>query len=87
MTFPPSGRALLLTFIGLVVLAGGSWLAADYGTGTGVALAIAAVKAGMIGFVFMELGGAHAGDRIIIAVAALFIALLVGGTLTDVAFR
>ena len=32
---PPTGRALVLTFVGLIVLAVISWVAADLGTGSG----------------------------------------------------
>ena len=87
MHAPPSGRTLVLTFIALIVLAALSWVAATLGTGTGVALTIAALKAGAIAFVFMELGRAHAVDRIIAAIAVLFVVLLCLGAAADVAFR
>ena len=82
-----SGRALILTYVGLVVLAVGSWILAGAGTGTAVALAIAAVKALAIALVFMELAAAHAVDRTIAAIAVLFVILLCVGSLADVALR
>jgi len=80
-------RSLILTFVALVALAAGSWLLASWGTGTGVALAIAAVKAGLIAAVFMELWTAEPVDRAIGAVAVLFVVLLCVGAVADVAFR
>ena len=56
-----SARALVLTYIALVVLAAASFLAEN----TGVALGIAVVKAILIALVFMELWRAHASDRMI----------------------
>ena len=82
-----SGRALVLAFAALVALAAISWIAADLGTGTSIALAIAATKALVIAFVFMELGRAHAVDRTIAVVAVLFVALMCTGAIADVVFR
>ena len=82
-----SSRALVLTFAALVALAAISWIAAVLGTGTGVALAIAAVKAALIALVFMELAHAHTADRVIAVVAVLFVVLLCAGSVADVAFR
>lgn len=87
MRAPPTGRALILTYVALVVLAALSWLAAAAGTGTAVALVIAAAKALAIALVFMELWRAHATDRIIAAIAVLFVILLCVGALGDVALR
>lgn len=87
MHAPPTGRALVLTFIALIALAAISWVAATLGTGTGVALSIAALKALAIALVFMELGRAHAVDRIIAVVAVGFVVLLCLGAVADVAFR
>jgi caa(3)-type oxidase subunit IV len=84
---PPSGLALILTFIALIVLAAASWLLADAGTGTGVALAIAATKALLIGLFFMELVCASPVDRTIALVALGFVMLLTLGALADVAYR
>lgn len=83
----PSGLALIATYAGLVVLAAVSWLLADVGSGTVVALVIAAAKAILIALVFMELIRAHATDRIIAAIAVLFVVLLCVGALGDVALR
>jgi caa(3)-type oxidase subunit IV len=87
MHAPPSGRALILTYVGLVILAALSWAAAALGTGTAVALAIASLKALGIAVVFMELARAHATDRIIAAIAVLFVVLLCVGAFADVALR
>jgi cytochrome c oxidase subunit 4 len=84
---PPSGLALILTFLALLVLAGASWAAAALGTGTAVALSIAALKAALIALIFMELTRAHSTDRVIALVAALFVILLCVGSIADVAFR
>jgi len=84
---PPSGLALVLTFLGLLALAGASWAAAALGTGTAVALSIAALKAALIALIFMELTRAHSTDRVIALVAALFVILLCVGAVADVAFR
>jgi caa(3)-type oxidase subunit IV len=82
-----TARALILTYVALVALAVASWLLASAGTGTAVALLIASVKALLIALVFMELWRAHAVDRIVAAVAVLFVILLCAGALADVAFR
>lgn len=87
MPKPPSSRALIWTFVALIVLAVASWVAASLGTGTWLALLIAAVKALAIAAVFMELAMAEPVDRIIAIVAALFVILLCVGTLGDVGFR
>lgn len=87
MHAPPSGRALILTYLALIALAALSWWAAEMGTGTFVALAIAGSKALGIALVFMELVRASVTDRIAAAVAVLFVLLLCLGSLTDVAFR
>jgi caa(3)-type oxidase subunit IV len=87
MTSPPTGRALVVTYLALVALAAASWLAAELGTGAAIALAIAAAKVAAIGGVFMELGAAHATDRIAVAIAVLFVLLLCAGAVADVALR
>lgn len=84
---PPSGRTLVLTFLGLMVLAVGSWILSAIGTGTGVAIGIAAIKAILIALFFMELVCAPAVDRTIAVVAVLFVLLLTVGVLADVAYR
>jgi caa(3)-type oxidase subunit IV len=78
---------LALTFLALVVLAIVSWVLADAGAPTVVALVIAAVKAILIGLVFMELSHAHIVPRTIAIVMILFIALLISGVMTDVDLR
>jgi caa(3)-type oxidase subunit IV len=84
---PPSGLALILTFVALLVLAGASWLLASAGTGTGVAMAIAAAKALLIALFFMELVCASPVDRTIASIALIFVLLLTLGALADVAYR
>ena len=83
----PTGRAIVLTYLLVVVLAAASWIAASLGTGTGLALAIAAVKTIAIALVFMELIASPASDRVIAVIAVLFVALMCAGLLGDVAFR
>ena len=80
-------KALVLTFIGLVVLATASWIASSAGAPTAVSLVIAGVKAVIIGLIFMELRAAHAVPRTIAVVMIMFVALLIAGTLTDVDLR
>jgi caa(3)-type oxidase subunit IV len=87
MHAPPTGRGLVLTFVALVVLAGLSWVAAAFDAGSGVAIAIASVKALAIALVFMELTRASPTDRVIAVVAVMFVVLICAGALTDVAFR
>lgn len=87
MRNPPSGLTLVLTFLLLVALAAGSWIAASFHIPTAVTLAIAAVKALAIAYVFMELGRAQATDKIMAVVAVLFVVLLCAGSVADVAFR
>jgi caa(3)-type oxidase subunit IV len=82
-----SPRSLILTFVALLVLAGVSWIAADLGTGTAVALTIASAKALLIALVFMELARATAVDRIAAIIAVLFIVFLCVGALADISFR
>jgi cytochrome c oxidase subunit 4 len=78
-----SARALVLTYIALVALAAASFLAEN----TGLALAIAIVKAILIALVFMELWRAHASDRMIALAAAFFVLLMAAGALADVTMR
>ncbi len=88
MRNPPSGLALILTFLFLLVLAAGSWLvAAEFHTPTAVALAIAGAKALALAYIFMELGRAHATDKIMAVVAVLFVVLLCAGAVADVSLR
>ena len=87
MSKSPTPRALVLTFVALIVLAVASWVAAALGTGTWIALAIAAVKALAIAAIFMELWFAQPVDKVIAVVALLFVILLCVGTLADVGYR
>ena len=76
-------RTLIITGIGLIVLATISWVFAT----PALSLPIAAVKAMWIGWIFMELDRAHVVPRTIAIVTILFIALMLGGTLADIDFR
>jgi hypothetical protein len=82
-----TARALVLTYVALVVLAGGSWLTATAGAGTGIALAIAALKTVAIALVFMELASGHPSDRMIALAAVFFVLLMCFGVLADVSLR
>lgn len=83
----PTGLALVLTWVALIVLAIVSWIGASLGTSTFFALAIAGLKALLIAYVFMELATADAIDRVVAGVAIGFVLLLVLGAIGDVAFR
>jgi len=82
-----TARSLIVTFVFLIVAAALSWLAATADLGTGVALAIAALKTLAIALVFMELLGGHASDRMIAIAAAFFVLLMCFGALADVTLR
>jgi hypothetical protein len=82
-----TARSLILTYVILIVLAGLSWLLAYAGTGTAMALLIAALKTVAIALVFMELLHGHASDRMIALLALFFVLLLCAGALGDVSFR
>lgn len=79
-------RSLLLTFIALVVLAALSWSLA-FTASVPLALGIAAIKAVLIGRVFMELAHAHAATRFVALIAVMFLVLLCSGVLSDVVLR
>ena len=82
-----TARSLILTYALLIGLAVTSWLLASAGTGTTVALLIAAAKTLAIALVFMELWRGHASDRIAAAIALFFVVLLCAGAFADVATR
>jgi len=77
------GRAFVLTFIALELLAAASWLAA----GTRWPIAIACVQAIASALWFMELRTAHPVHRAIALAMLFFIALLCAGTAADTALR
>jgi caa(3)-type oxidase subunit IV len=86
----PSGRALVITLVALLVLTAISWAIAHLALGAAsipVALAIATVKAGFVVTAFMELRRASTTSRIVALVTVVFIALLSAGTVTDIALR
>ena len=78
-----SGRAFVLTFIALELLAGTSWLA----SGTRLPIAIAFVSAIVSATWFMELRNAHPVHRAIALAMLFFIALLCAGTAADSGLR
>jgi cytochrome c oxidase subunit 4 len=85
-----SGRPVVLTLIALLVLTLISWGISNFALGWAsmvVALAIAALKAGLVVYWLMELPLAATPARIIIIVTISFIALLCAGTVADVSFR
>jgi len=78
-----SERSLIITFVGLVVLAAASWMLSS----PVASLGIAAAKAVWIGLVFMELREAHPVPRAIAIIAVLFVLLLTIGAWTDTVLR
>jgi caa(3)-type oxidase subunit IV len=76
-------RSLIITFVGLVVLAAASWVFSS----PALSLGIAAAKAVWIGLVFMELREAHPVPRAIAVIAVLFVLLLTIGAWTDTVLR
>lgn len=87
---PPSARPLVLALLALVALTAVSWGMAHVelgAAGTPVAIAIAAVKAGVVAVAFMELPRASVPARVVALVTVAFIALLCAGTVADVALR
>jgi hypothetical protein len=87
MSAPPSGLALILTFLVLEVLAVISWLASAAGAPTAVVLAIATVMMAINAAMFMELKSAHPALRVIATAVVFFIALLCAGIAGDAALR
>jgi caa(3)-type oxidase subunit IV len=85
-----SSRPIVVTFIALLVLTaisyGASHLSFGWGS-TAIALAIAAVKAGLVLYAFMELPLASTPARIVVVVTLSFIALLCAGVVGDIAVR
>lgn len=85
-----SGRPLVLVLVGLLGLTLASWALSHVELGAAsvaIALAIAALKASLVVYWFMELPHAALPARVVGLVTLAFIALLCGGTLADVAFR
>jgi len=78
-----SGRAFVLAFVALELLAGASWLA----SGTYVPIAFAFVQAIISAMWFMELRTAHPVHRAVALTMLFFIALLCAGTAADSGLR
>lgn len=86
----PSGRALVFTVVALLLATAISWAFSHVDLGivsTPIALAIAAVKAGIVAVMFMELMRTSTTAHVVAFVTVLFIALLCGGTVADLALR
>ena len=86
----PSGRALVLTLAALLAATAIRWAIshADLGfASTPIALAIAAVKAGIVATMFMELMRASTTAHVVAFVTLVFIVLLCAGTVGDLAMR
>ncbi len=75
----------LLTWIVLIALATLSLFVS--GSSIALSLAIAALKAGLVGAFFMHLWGSAAVHRIVFVTALAFIVLLVLGVVADVGTR
>jgi cytochrome c oxidase subunit 4 len=85
-----SARGLLLTWVALMVLAGVSFgfRFAHLGTlGMGVAIGIAAVKAILVGLVFMELAFERPSIRFAFAAGLAMIAIMLSLMIADVITR
>lgn len=89
-THPAHIRPVLIALALLVGLTLASWAFAHVplgAAGTPVALVIAAVKAVIVGWVFMELSEATTPVRVVALTTIAFIALLCAGIITDVVLR
>lgn len=84
---PPSGLALIVTFLVLEGLAIVSWVASAAGAPTAVYIAIAVVMTVVSASFFMELKAAHPLIRVLAMVVLFFVALLCAGVAGDVALR
>jgi caa(3)-type oxidase subunit IV len=85
-----SGKPLVHTLIGLLLLTSISWAISNVELGhasTPVALAIAAVKGALVIYFFMELPLASTAARIVLLVTLSFIALLCAGAVADIGLR
>ena len=81
----------VLVWVALMVLTGVTlavWKThLSYGARVVVALSIATVKAALVAVIFMHLWEERGVARLVLVVSALFVALLIGLTLTDSATR
>ena len=87
---PEHALYYVAALVGLLLLTGVSFGLhyVDLGAaGAGVALGIAAIKVGMVGWVFMHLREAMFATRLVGLVTIIFIALLCLGVVGDVAYR
>lgn len=87
---PASGRPLVIALVVLLALTAISWGIAHAPLGRAaipVALAIAAIKAGVVAYWFMELPLASRPARIVAVVTIAFIAVLCAGTVGDLGLR
>jgi cytochrome c oxidase subunit 4 len=85
-----STRPLVVTFVALILLTAISYGVSHFSFGwgsTAIALLIAAVKAGLVLYAFMELPMASTPARIVVLVTLSFIALLCAGVIGDIGVR
>lgn len=82
--------AVWIAFVAVMILAAVSWWASTLHLGPWsipVALTIAAVKVGVVGLVFMELGEHGGGVRVAAIIAPAFLTLMLLAMLADVWLR
>jgi cytochrome c oxidase subunit 4 len=85
-----SGRALVLTFVGLLLLTAISWLTAEMHLGRAemvVALGIASIKAGLVILFFMHLIEEEVSTTLALLAALFFVLLLATLVAAEVATR
>lgn len=81
---------LVRALVALVVLTLASWAAAGIDVGPAgvlIALGIAAIKATIVAFAFMEIRDAGTPALVIAGVVVAFVVLLAAGTVADVELR
>jgi cytochrome c oxidase subunit 4 len=86
----PSSRALALVWAALVALTGVTIAVSRLripGWSVGLALAIAATKSSLVLAVFMRLRDEDRAFKVMLGVAVFTMAVILGLTFTDVAFR
>lgn len=84
------GRAYLIAIVALLLLTGLSFALAQVeiaGGGLVLALVVAAIKASIVAMIFMHLRYSSNTTRMVFVFTILFIALLAGGVMADIATR
>ena len=85
-----SGRATFATWVALIALTAMSLAASRLDLGAAdlvVSLVIATVKSGLVLMLFMHLAEERFASRMVVALSVIFVVLLVGLTVADVATR